>query len=205
MAWITSARPRTAALAVAAGLLLATGCTGSDDAATSPTTAATATASPTAEATDSPTTETPEPTDTSALPPLPDAATENTPEGAEAFIRYYFDVVNMLHRQPQTGVLEDLTDPECQSCTNAEERISHLVEEEAHLSGDLYSVGEMTRIGGGAPDVTRFNVDWRGPGATVVGSNGEVLDEIEPADFTGVMAAKWTGDGWVFYDSAVSG
>jgi hypothetical protein len=206
MAWTISARPRTAALAVTAGLLLATGCTGSDDAATSPTTAATATASPTAEATDSPTTETPEPTETSALPPLPDAATENTPEGAEAFIRYYFDVANQLYQEPPPAeeipelVDARLVDPDCISCETLRQELTQLSENGQRTLDDLYTIDSMERIGGGPPDVTRFNM--------VMTLEDHVIEDVSTGDQTsytggqveGVGAAAWTGTRWVIFD-----
>jgi hypothetical protein len=203
MAWTISARPRTAALAVAAGLLLATGCTGSDDAATSPTTAPTAAASPTAEATDSPTTETPEPTETSALPPLPDAATENTPEGAEAFIRYYFDVVNLGYTTPQPGLASQLSDSECLACQGIEEQIQGLTDARQRVRIPPFDVQEVALAGGGAPGVTSFNVSLVQPANQFVAEDGGVVRESPEVQKSGVVAAIWEGQGWLLYDSAV--
>lgn len=206
MATRTSARPRGAAalatVGAVVGAVVLVGCSGSGEGQGSPTTGTTSPVTVTA-TTEAPT-PTPSATEASALPPLPDAAKENTPEGAEAFIRYYFDVVNLLHREPQLGVLQEIIDPGCESCANAEETISYLVEQGARLDGDLYLIERLTRIGGGDPGVTRFDATWQGPGATVMTDTQEVLDEIPPAEFAGIMAAKWTGEKWVFYDSAVS-
>ncbi|MDO5502973.1 MAG: DUF6318 family protein [Actinomycetia bacterium] len=158
--------------------------------------------------TESPTpTETPTPTpseDPTALPPLPEAATENTPEGAEAFIRYYIDVLNHLHQYPQTGEVAHFADEGCESCRNAEERIAWLIEHDAHLDGDLYELDSLTRIGGGAPGVTRFSTVWLGLGPKVLARDGEILESIPTDEFNGIMAAKWEGQSWVFYDSATS-
>jgi hypothetical protein len=199
MAWTISARPRTAALAVAAGLLLATGCNGSGDAATSPTTAATATASPTAEATDSPTTETPEPTDTSALPPLPDAATENTPEGAEAFIRYWFDVTNDLYVQPVADLVPQISHPECVACQRTEDTIAELAATDSQARTEPFVITSIERIGGGPPDVQRFNMVADAPANATVDSDGNESNVGEAARVAGIGAAYWEGGRWVLY------
>ncbi|MDP9823415.1 DUF6318 family protein [Nocardioides massiliensis] len=77
----TAARARRAALAVALPLLLVAGC--SDNPEPSAATTPSASPSPTATASDSP-----------AAPELPAAARENTPEGAEAFVRHWVEVLN---------------------------------------------------------------------------------------------------------------
>ncbi|KAB7745470.1 hypothetical protein GA707_05970 [Nostocoides sp. F2B08] len=183
-----------------AAVIVVSGCGDADEPDGSAT--STATTSVTETSTESPTTEMPEPTETSALPPLPDEATENTPEGAEAFIRYYFDVVNRLHRDPAVGVLADLADADCQSCANAEDTISYLVTNDAALDADLIEVQSMSRLGGGAPDVTRFTAEWVYLENQAVASDGQVVDTIPRQEFSGILAAKWTGDSWVFYDAA---
>ena len=113
------ARLGTAAVMAAAVL---SGCTGSEP--DPGPTGATAT-SPTESATESPT-PTEEPTETSALPPLPEEATENTPEGAEAFIRYYVDVVNEAYTTPRTGLIPPLSDPDCIACIEMENRVAEM-------------------------------------------------------------------------------
>ena len=179
--------------------LLVAGCGDSGEGSATPSTSAgsstTVTSTPTAS-------ETPTVTETSPLPPLPEAAKQNTPEGAEAYIRYYFDVVNLLHRQPELGVLQQVVDPGCESCANAEETISYLVETDGALEGDLMVISQMTRLGGGAPDVTRFSAEWVMPSNRAISSSGAVLDTLAEEKRSGILAAKWTGDAWLFYDAA---
>lgn len=194
------------ATAFVAAVVLA-GCGGSTD----PTPTTPAPTSPTVTATPEPSeepTESPEPTETGdpvGLPPLPEAAKENTPEGAEAFIRYYFDVMNQLHREPQHGVIQLLADGGCTSCEAAEKAIVRLIDERWRFEGDLYAIESLAPIGGGAPGVTRFDARWRGLGPRILSEEGELVETLPAKEFVGVMAAKWEGAKWVFYDSAVSG
>lgn len=194
---------RSAAALLAAALLA--GCNGSSDPAPTtpaPTTSATTVVTP--EPTEEPSAEPSETDAGNGLPPLPEAAKENTPEGAEAFIRYYFDVMNQLHREPQIGVLSRLADGGCTSCESAEAAISRLINERWRFEDDLYAIEALTPIGGGDPGVTRFDARWRGLGPRILSEDGETVEILPAKDFEGIMAAKWEGTKWVFYDSAVS-
>ena len=203
-----TARPlRAGAAMVAAVALLLAGCNGGGEVEPSPTTESPSTAEPSTPP-ESPTeteTPTPDPTETSALPELPEEATENTPEGAEAFIRYYFDVLNDLHMSPRLGVHDHLVDPGCTSCESTDNAIQRLVDGQSRLARELYVIDELIPIGGGVPGVQRFNAQWHGPGTEVVSQDGEVLEEIPEQEFEGIMAAMWEGGQWLFYDSATSG
>ncbi|MGY1826969.1 DUF6318 family protein [Blastococcus sp. SYSU DS0541] len=116
-----------------AGTVLLTGCSEKQEASTS---------LPTTEA--SPTTE--------ALPPLgpedmpmPDEAREQTADGAEAFVRYYVDLINRTSTVMDAGPLRQLSDG-CRDC----DRIASSTEEAASAGQD-YEGGELTIIEVGAP------------------------------------------------------
>jgi len=186
------ARLGTAAVMAAAVL---SGCTGSEP--DPGPTGATAT-SPTESATESPT-PTEEPTETSALPPLPEEATENTPEGAEAFIRYYFDVVNALLMSPQTGVLPRLSDNACQSCASIEQQIADMESLTQRAENEAYVIDSMARVGGSFDGVTTFNMEVTLPANAILDASGEAVRQSEAAVFTGEGAARWVDGAWSLY------
>lgn len=193
---------RLAALGMALSALVA-GCGDSEE--SDGTANPAATTSVTETATESPTdTPTTEPSGTSALPPLPEEATQNTPEGAEAFIRYYFDFANDLYQNPppveEIGdiVGPDLVDPECISCQTLRTELSQLSENGQRTLGDLYTVDSIERIGGGPPDVQRFNLVMTLNDYVIEDSEGEQF-EYSGNQVEGVGAATWTGEQWVIY------
>ena len=196
-----------AALATASALVLA-GCNGGtqveDPPTTAPTTeAATPTSSPTAtEPTDDPTTAEPteEPTEVSALPALPEEAKENTPEGAEAFIRYYFDVANELLQDPQPGQLITLGIDDCLSCADMEARIKGLADEDQRVRSDVYSVTSMGRVGGGGVDVTIFNMEVELLPTAILESDGSIAQDSGQSTLRGQAAAVWEGGSWSIFD-----
>lgn len=187
------ARLGTAAVMAAAVL---SGCTGSEP--DPGPTGATAT-SPTESATESPT-PTEEPTETSALPPLPEEATENTPEGAEAFIRYYFDVANESHLRPQSGLVSQISDDDCVSCRNMEQQIEEMIAGGWRTNRGPYAVQSLERLGGGPPDVVRFNATVNIAPTSYVNEAGEEGEPSQATILQGIVGAIWKGDRWVLYD-----
>ncbi len=197
MAFRSLARPRGVAVALVAGLLVVAGCSDSGEGTASPATGASSSTSVTA--TPSPTSETASPTETSALPPLPDAAKENTPEGAEAFIRYYFDVANGLYIEPAPGLVPRLSHPECIACQRTEDTIAELASTDSRARTAPFTIKSMERIGGGPPDVQRFDMVADAPANATVDAEGNESNIGEPATVSGIGAAYWDGERWTLY------
>ena len=197
--------------AVLVGVLLA-GCNGEPGPEeTSSETVTTTTSAPTSSAstvTSSPSPSesvTPQPSETSVLPPLPDAAKENTAEGAEAFIRYYYEVVNELFMNPPpvndiaTVIGDDLVDPECVSCGNLRSEVTEFSKGGWRTLGPIHKIDSISPIGGGPPGVQRFNMSVTMLDSVVVSTSGEEHPR-EGRDIEGVGAAIWSGERWVIYD-----
>ncbi|MEP7160651.1 MAG: hypothetical protein ABI746_06080 [Dermatophilaceae bacterium] len=60
------------------------------------------------------------PTPIDVLADMPSAAAQRTPAGAEAYVRYYFDTLNHLSMNPQTGQIIKLCLPDVMACTAPE-------------------------------------------------------------------------------------
>ncbi|MGA8048266.1 MAG: DUF6318 family protein, partial [Dermatophilaceae bacterium] len=140
-----------------------------------------------------------EPSGTSALPPLPEEATENTPEGAEAFIRYYFDVANRLYQDPVPGLILELSDPECESCAAIEEQVAELSSNSQRAEADAYDVQSMERVGGSVDGVTTFNMVVNLPANAILDESGSRVSESGAATYRGEGAAVWEGDSWALF------
>ena len=187
------ARLGTAAVMAAAVL---SGCTGSQP--DPGPTGATAT-SPTESATESPT-PTEEPTETSALPPLPEEATENTPEGAEAFIRYYVDVANLAHQTPQLGLVPQLASDVCESCVTMEQQVSDLVAKGERVEEPVYQIDKIEPIGGSTGGVQLFNMNVTLPANRILTAEGAEASSYEATEISGRGGAIWEGDRWWVYE-----
>jgi len=189
--------------------LVLVGCSGSGDPEPIPTTPPTSVSTP---ASPSPTpddtltgdpTETSEPGEAGDLPPLPDAAKENTPEGAEAFIRYYFDVANGLYMDPKPGLIPGISDQDCVACQRTETTIRDLSLSNSHARTEPFVITSMERIGGGAPGVQRFNMVAHAPANATVSQDGSESNLGDEATLQGIGAAIWDGNQWKLYDLAL--
>ncbi len=196
-----SVRARVFGAALVVGVLLA-GCNGgSGPEETETTTSAPTTSASTVTSSPSPSESvTPQPSETSVLPPLPDAAKENTAEGAEAFIRYYFEVANSLYMEPRSGLIPLLSDPDCVSCQRTEDTIVSLEESGSRARTEPFIITSLARVGGGTPELQRFNMVVEAPDNATVDSNGNESNPGSAATLTGVGAASWDGGQWVLYD-----
>jgi len=105
--------------AAAATVLLAAGCNGGADNQPSPTPTPTV-SSPTASPSDS---GSPSP---SASVSIPAEAMAQTPEGAVAFVKFYYDRMNAAWSGPQPSLLEGLSTADCGTCSNLTQRAKDL-------------------------------------------------------------------------------
>lgn len=205
---------RAGAVAAVSAVVLV-GCNGGTEVEDPPTTASPSapTSSPESspsptelESTEEPTTEGPtdEPTEASALPELPEAAKENTPEGAEAFIRYYFDVVNRAYTTPESGLIPALSNDECLACVALEEQVGQLISSGQRVAYEPFALTDMSVVGGGAePEVVRFNVEMTQPANQFIDSDDNVVLSSEAMQKSGVVAAIWEGEAWKLYGSGL--
>ena len=193
------------ATAFVAAVVLA-GCGGSTD----PTPTTPAPTSPTVTATPEPSeepTESPEPTETGdpvGLPPLPEAAKENTPEGAEAFIRYYFDVANSLYENPPSEIpISDMIEEDCISCQTLISEVTGLRSAGQRTTGPLYAIESMKPIGGGLPGVQNFNMTMKVLDVVVETIATGETETVKGHSVSGVGAAMWEGGQWRVYGMAL--
>ena len=129
-------RPVRRALAVAvAGLLLLAGC--SDNPEPAPL-----------EPSSSPSTsESPD-----AAPEMPDEARENTPEGAEAFVRYWVEVLNHATVSGETQILRDHSSSDCTSCQSILDLIDSTYGDGGAIQSEGWKINQMSvALGPGNP------------------------------------------------------
>lgn len=181
-------RRRVAFAALAVGALLTAGCA---------TEAPLASPSPSVTATSpSPT---PTPSSSLSRPVVPEAATANTPAGAEAFIRYYFEVLNKAFMTPKSGLLPPLSDPGCQFCAATEKDVTELASLGQRYATAPLTIGKLEREE--APEGQEiFITQMMQSAATLVDSRGETV-RTESAQKLPVRAAvSWNGKAWQVFE-----
>lgn len=137
-------RRRRGAVAAATAVLACAvaGCSPDEDSpAPSPQSSpSTSEASAPAETAESPPAETP--------PPLPPQAQVPDADGAAAFIRHYFDVVNYAYRTGDVAALGSLEAADCKSCASANQSIGDTYARGGTIEGGALSVDDVVATPG---------------------------------------------------------
>jgi hypothetical protein len=76
-----------------------------------------------------------------AAPTLPTAATAD-PEGAEAFVRYFWDVFNYTYASGDTQLLRSISDKSCKFCADVAGDVDRLTREGGRTEGSRITVRE---------------------------------------------------------------
>lgn len=182
-------RPWFIALIVGAAMV-AGGCTGGgSDSAPPPT------APPSTSDTAAPTTSSPPATTGSVDSDIPAAARANTPEGAEAFVRYFVEQVNRSWQTANSELVRPLASDECTSCTafmgTADEykRLGH------HYDGVPMAVADSIVSAFSETEGTVVFVYGEQAAAAIVDSSGATVRSIPAAKSNIAVTARF-GDSW---------
>lgn len=166
---------------------------------TGPTpTSATTTSATTTEPPDS-TTETSSPEATGA-PTLPPEATEDTEAGAEAFARYYMDVLNAVYTNPGSVDFAIYHGPGCTFCPILEEEIVGLADENLRYRLPPFSIESLEGTGLGDGRATMVARVTTTPYEVIDGEEALVTAYEPPPQLAFVMSLEHDGDRWIFTD-----
>lgn len=79
-----------------------------------------------------------------AVPTPPDQASEDSPEGAAAFVKHYVNVFNYAAATGDVDELTRLSDPECGGCQSYIDLYKKTYEAGGYFKGGDWSIGELT-------------------------------------------------------------
>ncbi|WP_392542449.1 DUF6318 family protein [Oryzobacter telluris] len=135
---------------------------------------------------------------------VPAAARENTKKGGEAFVRYFFDQVNVAWTQPKAGVIAELGEPKCEFCVNTEETAAFLVKEKQRYDQDPLSLARVEGLT--APEgQLYFFVEGTQNRASIVDASGKVLATDPKKPLRMNVAIRWATDRWSFVGAETAG
>lgn len=166
------------ALPLAVALLA--GCTdGADDPTILPSASTTASPSPT-------------------ISPPPSAA---TPQGAAAFARYWYDVLNKATATGDTKLLRQLSSPDCRSCSRLITSIDAIYAGGGHVRGGGYAIRLAEAPALRAGDAATVTVIYDLPPAEEVTVDGKVVQRFpETRNGEAEIALRRLDRGWVVAD-----
>ena len=129
-------------------------------------------------------------------PNIPAAARAHTPAGAAAFVKYFYDQLNVAWGQPMAGLLEPLSLAECKTCRTLEDTAINMVAKHQHMRGDT------ARISSVDPGVTEPNGDQSLTisgsqlATSVLDTNGQKVRDIPQDKIRFRATTRWTDSGW---------
>jgi hypothetical protein len=167
---------------LACAALVVSGCSGGEDPA--PSKRVSASSSPSSA---SPT--------TAAASEVPAAARAHTPEGAEAFVRYFIDRVNFAWTTPEAGVISALSEAGCKSCVDLEKTASDLAKSQHRYDSPVVSVVTVTSLASKPGTQTVLFVGTQRK-ANVVDADGRVLSSDPEQRSRRVFVLAWQDQRW---------
>lgn len=191
----------TAPLVVGLAVAVASGCTTSGGTSTPSGSTATVTASVTNGSSDPSPSTSPvaTPSGSATVAPLPSsvpaAARTRDGAGAEAFVRHFYDQVNVAWTLPKAGLLPPLCLATSKSCASFEAEAAGLVSKHHRYSGAPVTLSSVVDLG--ETDGLRV-VDYRAvqERRDVLDSSGHPVLTDARKELHGEAALTWVGDGW---------
>lgn len=159
-------------------LLLASACTGSSKPQTLPTLTAT-------------------PTSSYSTAPVPSAAAAKTPQGAESFIRFFYEQLNLAFAASNPEAIRAYSNGECEVCARYEAALAASKKSGEYIRGASFDVRDIAvpplQALGAIAEVT-----GRTPARAVVDAQGAVLRALkEEGSFHVQVAVKWLDGRWL--------
>lgn len=128
-------------------------------------------------------------------PNVPAAARVHTPAGAEAFVRYFHDQLNVAWRTPKTGLLPPLSLPECKTCGALEDNAADLLAKHEHVSGDPVRIDTLEGGDRAANGDQRVIITGAQLRTSVLDSKGQKVRDVAAARIRSVAMTRWTAGG----------
>ncbi len=129
---------------------------------------------------------------------IPTAARMRTGPGAEAFVRYFFDVASEEDTKPRGGQILFLSAQTCKTCAAWNDMTLQLVRGGIHFTGPQIQLKAVNGMDGNPTSDETYRVAARVTDSAypVVDQAGRLVKRVEPVDGTLVIYLKWTIDQW---------
>ncbi|GAA2732440.1 hypothetical protein GCM10009867_08310 [Pedococcus aerophilus] len=126
---------------------------------------------------------------------VPPAATKKTPEGAEAFARFYFESVGDSYVSGNTALIEKMADDSCEGCEGFVRAINDRASKGQRTDKSSIQVKLAQATSGKAPNLI-VEVAGQEVPVRVLDAKGNVVETSKPGVFTAVTSVTWREGGW---------
>ena len=123
-------------------------------------------------------------------------------KGAEAFVRYFFDQVNLAWTTPDPDPIDTNSEEGCKSCTSLSDTAKQLRAKGHRYASNPVTVSN-TKLVAGAPKGQQFvETNLLQHRVDVVDASGNVVSTDKRATLLRTVAVIWRGDRWLIYGVA---
>ena len=129
-------------------------------------------------------------------PNIPVAARAHTPAGAEAFVRYFFDQLNVAWSKPQAGLISVLSAPTCKTCANLEAEAAKSVAKKERVVGQSIVLDSVdTSDATNSAKMTVLAIGYQ-PKTIVVDATGKTVETLPRERVRTLVTVQWDAHGW---------
>ena len=133
---------------------------------------------------------------------LPPEARKHPPEGAAAFVKYYFDQVNEAWTKPDAEILPPLGEEGCKSCAGLQETAQSLVAKSRKYASPPITVTKVQPLAGAPAGQQYVRVFIDQHAVDVVDAAGKVVTKDKAGRGARTAAVLWMGETWRVYGIA---
>ncbi|MFQ6170447.1 DUF6318 family protein [Oryzobacter sp. R7] len=183
-----SLAPTLALVGALAGALVVAGCQSEGAQSPSPSpSVSSSSASPTAS---------PSPSPSPTEGEIPPAARVQSEEGAEAFVKHFFQRFNFAWTKPEAGVIARLSAPDCDFCRSTEETASYLAKNKQRYAADPTEL-KATQAFMGAPSGQQFvEITLLQRKVDILDASGAAIATDPEKEDRYFAVLQWGGKGW---------
>lgn len=183
------------AAGVALSLMLAVGCSGQDPPPSdaTPTNGGSTTSGTSTAATTAPTSNVP-----AGAPALPEAARQQTPAGAEAFVRHWFTLLNYAYQSGEVDPFLATASEACRTCAALAGTVTAVYQRGNRISGGEITVKDISAANIKQAGTTIVTALFGAAELQEVSADGAIIEIIEAdgGDVSYLLDVYWQDSAW---------
>jgi hypothetical protein len=134
--------------------------------------------------------------DAAARARIPTAARAHTPQGAEAFARFYLEQVNEAWMAPDPELIRPYALESCKTCANMVETAEWLLQQHYRYDGAPSDIGPSIPLPKSSQDRVFIDVSTNQLERKIVDEDGGVAEEVSFARSASQVEVRWLAESW---------
>ena len=133
---------------------------------------------------------------------IPAAARVKSEKGAEAFVRYFFEQVNLAWTKADPELIDVNSESDCKSCASLSDTARELQQKKHRYAAKPVTVRSLKSMAGAPPGQQFVQANLLQHRVNIVDAAGGVVSTDKRATLLRTVALIWEGGRWLIYDIA---